>query len=90
MDQQGESGRESSDEFVQARRKHPAVESGINALETHGLDRCLDHGLRGFQRYVGLAVVARTIQILGTILWKRENGLFGQTLIRFILAFSGS
>jgi len=64
---------ESSDEFVRARRKHPAVESGINALENHGLDRCLDHGLRGFERYVGLAVVARNIQILGTILWKREN-----------------
>jgi len=64
---------ESSDEFVRARRKHPAVESGINALENHGLDRCLDHGLRGFERYAGLAVVARNIQILGTILWKREN-----------------
>ncbi len=63
---------ESSDEFVRARRKHPAVESGINALENHGLDRCLDHGLRGFERYVGLAVVARNLQILGTILWKRE------------------
>ena len=63
---------ESSDEFVRMRKKHPAVESGINALENHGLDRCLDHDLRGFERYVGLAVVARNIQILGTILWKRE------------------
>ncbi len=69
---EGEKAVESSDEFVRARRKHPAVESGINALENHGLDRCLDHGLRGFERYVGLAVVARNIQILGTILWKRE------------------
>jgi hypothetical protein len=64
---------ESSKGFVQARRKHPAVESGINALENHGLDRCLDHGLRGFERYVGLAIVARNIQILGTIVWAREN-----------------
>jgi IS5 family transposase len=67
-----EKAAESSGEFVRARKKHPAVESGINALENHGLDRCLDHGLRGFERYVGLAVVARNIQILGTILWKRE------------------
>jgi hypothetical protein len=67
---------ESADEFVQARRKHPAVESGINALENHGLDRCRDHGLRGFERYVGLAVVARNIQILGTILWKRDVAKF--------------
>jgi IS5 family transposase len=64
---------ERSEEFVQGRKKHPAVESGINALENHGLDRCLDHGLRSFERYVGLAIVARNIQILGTILWKREN-----------------
>jgi hypothetical protein len=63
---------ESSDAFVRMRKKHPAVESGINALENHGLDRCLDHGLRGFQRYVGLAIVARNIQVLGTLLWKKE------------------
>jgi hypothetical protein len=48
------------------------VESGINALENHGLDRCLDHGLRGFERYVALAVVSRNIQIMGTIIWKRK------------------
>ena len=34
--------------------------------------RCLDHGLQGFQRYVGLAIVARNIQVLGTLLWKKE------------------
>jgi hypothetical protein len=63
---------ESSDDFVQQRKQHPAVESGINALENHGLDRCLDHGLRGFERYVALAVVSRNIQIMGTIIWKRK------------------
>jgi len=63
---------ESSKAFVRQRRKHPAVESGINALENHGLDRCLDHGLWGLERYVALAVVSRNIQILGTILWKRK------------------
>jgi hypothetical protein len=56
---------ESSVEFVAARRKHAAVESAINALENHGLDRCLDHGITGFKRYVALAVLARNIQILG-------------------------
>ncbi len=63
---------ESSDEFVRHRRKHPAIESGINALENHGLDRCFDHGLQGFERFVALAVVSRNIQILGTIIWKRK------------------
>ena len=63
---------ESSDDFVRQRKQHPAVESGINALENHGLDRCFDHGLRGFERYVALAVVSRNIQIMGTIIWKRK------------------
>jgi len=63
---------ENSDEFREARRKHSAVESSINALENHGLDRCLDHGLMGFKRYVGLAVLARNIQILGHILQQRQ------------------
>lgn len=56
---------EKGPEFIQLRRKHSAVESAINALENHGLDRCPDHGLAGFKRYVGLAVLARNIQIIG-------------------------
>jgi len=56
---------ESEEEFRRLRRKHAAVESGLNALENHGLDRCSDHGIDGFTRYVALAVVARNIQLLG-------------------------
>jgi len=63
---------ENSEEFRQARRKHSAVESSINALANHGLDRCPDHGLDGFKRYVALAVVARNIQILGHLLQEKE------------------
>lgn len=63
---------ESETEFVQARRQHSAVESAINALEVHGLDRCPDHGIVGFEKYVALAVVSRNIQKLGAILLKRE------------------
>jgi len=63
--------RESSEAFKITRRKHSAVESGINALEVHGLDRCLDHGIDGFKRYVALAIVARNIQQLGTELQKK-------------------
>ena len=63
---------ENSEEFKEARRKHSAVESSINALENHGLDRCLDHGLKGFKRYVALAVLARNIQIIGHIQQQKE------------------
>ncbi len=63
---------ENSEEFRKARRKHSAVESSINALENHGLDRCRDHGIKGFERYVGLAVLARNLQIIGHVLQQNE------------------
>jgi IS5 family transposase len=63
---------EQTEEFVESRRKHSAVESSINALENHGLDRCLDHGLHGFKRYVSLSVLALNIQILGHLIQKKE------------------
>jgi uncharacterized protein Yka (UPF0111/DUF47 family) len=63
---------ESSDDFMRYRRQHSAVESGINALENHGLDRCPDHGIEGFTRYVSLAILSRNIQILGNIIQKRN------------------
>ena len=63
---------ENAEAFREARRKHSAVESSINALENHGLDRCRDHGISGFKRYVALAVVARNIQIMGHVLQQKE------------------
>ena len=67
--------REYSPSFIQARHQHSAVESGINALEVHGLDRCPDHGVNGFKRYVALAVLARNIQQLGVKLRQKELAL---------------
>ena len=58
--------------FVNARRAHSAVESAINRLEVQGLDRCPDHGIDGFKRYVALAVVTRNIHRIGAILAQRE------------------
>ena len=63
---------ENSEDFREVRRKHSAVESSINALENHGLDRCRDHGIKGFKRYVGLAVLARNIQIIGHVLQQKK------------------
>ena len=65
--------RESEVEFVQLRRQHSAVESAINALEVHGLDKCPDQSINGFKRYVALAIVARNIQRLGVVV--REQAL---------------
>ena len=64
--------RESDPEFIRLRRRHSAVESAINALEVHGLDVCPDHGIDGFKRYVALAVVARNLHRLGTLLQAKE------------------
>ena len=64
--------RQCNPEFVQGRCHHPAVESAINALENHGLDRCLDHGIDGFDRYISIAVVARNMQQLGHIIQQQQ------------------
>jgi len=63
---------EESEEFKKYKRKHSGVESDINAIEVHGLDRCLDQGINSFNRYVALAVTARNIQQLGVIIKKRK------------------
>lgn len=63
---------EYSDEFIRLRHQHSAVESAINALENHSLDRCPDRGIDGFKRYVALAVLARNIQILGDRVQQKE------------------
>lgn len=64
---------ESSEDFRQAHDKHSDVESAINALGVHGLDRCPDHGLAGFKRYVALSIVGRNLQRLGALLAEQEK-----------------
>lgn len=68
-----DSAREHDPEFIRLRHRHSAVESAINALEVHGLDKCPDHGIDGFKRYVALAVVARNVQRLGAVLRRQEE-----------------
>jgi len=69
---QADALRESDPQFIELRRQHSAVESAINALEVHGLDKCRDHGIDGFKSYVAMAVVARNIQRLGAVLRQQE------------------
>ncbi|WP_407919815.1 ISNCY-like element ISEnu1 family transposase [Endozoicomonas numazuensis] len=68
-----EQERENDPEFKAAKRKHSAVESAINALESHGLDKCADHGIDGLKRYVALGVLARNFQKMGAELQKIER-----------------
>ena len=60
--------RESSPTVKKIRNAHSAVESNINMLEHHGLNRCMDKGLRGFKRCVGLSVLAYNLHLLGNAL----------------------
>ena len=60
-----ETERERDKKFVALRRQHSAVESDINSLEHHGLNRCLDVGLAGYRRYVGLGVLSYNLHVIG-------------------------
>jgi IS5 family transposase len=52
--------------FVRGRRWHAGVEGRISLLKRRfGLDRCLDHGAAGFEKWVGWAVIAANLTIIG-------------------------
>ena len=78
--------RESDETFVAMRRKHPAVESAINNLEHRGLDRVRAHGSGGFERVVGLSVLAFNIHRLGLLLRRRRQLLLKRRRQRLPLA----
>ena len=68
-----EKEREGSKTFKKLRHAHSAVESNINMLEHHGLNRCFDKGLHGFKRCVGLSIVAYNLHQLGNVLLEKER-----------------
>ena len=68
-----ETQRESEKQFVVLRKQHSAVESEINSLEHHGLNRCLDVGLEGYRRYVGLGVMSYNLHVIGRELLARQR-----------------
>jgi len=69
-----ESERENEKQFIALRKAHSAVESEINSLEQHGLNRCLDVGLRGYLRYVGYGVMSYNLHMIGRALLSRASG----------------
>jgi len=70
-----ERAQESAPQFVGLRHAHSGVESAINALEHHGLNRCLDVGLTGYARYVGLGVLAYNLHFIGRRLLEKRQAL---------------
>ena len=65
--------REGSSTFKKLRNAHSAVESNINMLEHHGLNRCMDKGLHGYKRCIGLSVLAYNLHLLGNVLKAKEQ-----------------
>lgn len=68
-----EKERESDKTFKALRNAHSAVESNINMLEHHGLNRCPDKGIKNYKRYVGLSVLAYNLHIFGNHLIAEER-----------------
>jgi hypothetical protein len=65
--------RETHPTFRRLRRQHSAIESNINGLEHHGLNRCPDKGWSGFQRYVGFGVLAYNLHRIGNRLLAQDR-----------------
>jgi hypothetical protein len=60
--------RESGRRWKKLKNRHSAIESDINSLEHHGLNRCPDKGLNGYKRYAGLGVLAFNLHRIGAAL----------------------
>jgi IS5 family transposase len=52
--------------FQQGRKWHAGIEGRISVLKRRdGLDRCHDHGEKGFARWVGWGVIASNLHVIG-------------------------
>jgi len=55
--------------FRRGRRFQAGIEGRISVLKRkHGLDRCLDHGDDGFEKWVGWGVIAGNLTVMGRAL----------------------
>jgi IS5 family transposase len=78
-----EEERESQKSFRALRNRHQAIESDIHSLEHHGLNRCLDKGLDGFERYAGFGVLAYNLHRIGArLLQRKREGLVREEAMR--------
>ena len=58
--------------FKKLNNSHQAVESNINQLQYHGLDKCRDKGEDNFKKYVSLAVLSYNLHRLGNLIKRRR------------------
>ena len=65
--------REGHKKFKELRNKHNAIESNINCLEHHGLNRCPDKSIYGYERYVGFGVLAYNLHKIGNKLLEKRR-----------------
>ena len=70
--------REQGRRWKKLKDKHSTIESDINSLEHHGLNRCPDKGLDGYKRYVGLGVLAFNLHRIGAALLSQSAQATGR------------
>ena len=70
---QQEYEREHNKTFIALRKQHSAIESAINCLEHHGLNRCPDRGLSNFKKYAALGVLACNLHKLDNLIQQKER-----------------
>jgi len=68
-----ETEKENRKEFAKAIKKHSGVESVINSLEHHGMNRCRNKGLEGYKRCVGFGVLSYNLHQIGNQLLALET-----------------
>jgi transposase, IS5 family len=64
---------ESTKEFKKLRNNHSGIESNINCLEHHGLNRCPDKGKKGFIKYAAIGVLAYNLHRFGMVLINQQE-----------------
>jgi hypothetical protein len=65
--------REHTKEFKALRNSHSAIESNINCLEHHGLNKCPDKGVPNFKKYTSFGILGYDLHRLGNILFEQER-----------------
>jgi hypothetical protein len=63
---------QNSKDYKALKFAHSAIESNINCLEHHGLDKCPDKGEKALSRYVGFGILAYNLHKIGNILIDKD------------------